>query len=408
VNVSGTADTVSQRSGQVRYFAGGNYPRIVLNGIAQLGANNGINPAAVIEMSASEAGTLELSNSAGTSFNQSASGLSATGANVSIIQNAGFGASTLTLNTSGTNSYNGSIDGNVSLTVAGTGTQILTGSSTYTGATTINGGTLQVSNAAGAGTGTGSVVVNNGGTLGGTGFIDNSFGASSVTVNAGGNLAPGASAGTLTMSLGTGALNLSGVAAGGLKFELGTPEVAGVDDNADSDHVVLSSGTLNIGTLSFSDFTFSNLGGVASGTYTLFDANSPITGSIVGGTGSFGAFNGALSIGGSNDILLTVTPGSPNNSDFNNDGIVNGSDFLIWQRGLGLTGQTTKANGDANGDTLVNAADLAIWKTKFGGPGASGAANSVPEPTSCMLVFFGGLAAIAARRTHVRGRVAHS
>jgi fibronectin-binding autotransporter adhesin len=402
VNVSGTADTVVQRSGQVRFFAGGNYPRISLNGITQLGANNGINPTALIEMAVLEAGTLELSNAAGNSFNQAASGLSATGANVSIVQNTGIGASVLTLNTTASNTYNGSIDGNVSLSVAGTGTQILTGTSSYTGATTINGGTLLVNNAAGAGTGSGAVVVNSGGTLGGTGFIDNSFGASSVTVNAGGNLAPGASAGTLTMSLGTGSLNLSGVAAGGLKFELGTPEVAGVDDNLDSDHVLLTSGTLNIGTLNFSEFTFSNAGGLAAGTYTLFDASSPITGAIGTASGSFSGFTGTLSINGANnDILLTVTPGG-NSADFNNDLIVNGTDFLIWQRGLGLTGQTGKTNGDANGDTVVNGADLGIWKTQFGTPGATGAASAVPEPTACMLLVVGGLGIIAVRRNGVR------
>jgi fibronectin-binding autotransporter adhesin len=404
VNVSGTADTVSQRSGQVRYFAGGNYPRIILNGIAQLGAANGINPTAVIEMAVSEAGTLELSNAAGTSFNQGAAGLSATSANIAIIQNTGLGSSTLALNTTGTNTYNGQIDGNISLTVAGTGTQILTGSSTYTGGTTINGGTLQVNNASGAGTGSGPTAVNSGGTLGGTGFIDTSTTNSNVTVNAGGNLAPGASAGTLTMSLGTGTLNLSAVAAGGLKFELGTPEVAGVDDNLDSDHVVLSSGALNIGSLNFSEFTFSNAGGLAAGTYTLFDASSPITGTIGTASGSFGGFTGTLSINGaSNDVLLTVTPGG-NSADFNSDGIVNGTDFLIWQRGLGLTSQSGKTNGDANGDTVVNSLDLAVWKSQFGTPGVTGAASAVPEPTACMLLVFASLGCIAARRAGARQR----
>src|SRR5262249_53035001 len=50
-------------------------------------------------------------------------------------------ASTLTLNTTGTNGYNGAINGNINLTVGGTGTQQLTGTggSSYTGATTITG-----------------------------------------------------------------------------------------------------------------------------------------------------------------------------------------------------------------------------------------------------------------------------
>ncbi|MBN1854567.1 MAG: hypothetical protein JW829_17680, partial [Pirellulales bacterium] len=48
----------------------------------------------------------------------------------------------------------------------------------------------------------------------------------------------------------------------------------------------------------------------------------------------------------------TWTPGG-DNADFNGDNIVDGNDFLIWQIGLGLTGQTNNDNGDANGDGTV-------------------------------------------------------
>ncbi|MBN1854251.1 MAG: hypothetical protein JW829_16095, partial [Pirellulales bacterium] len=48
----------------------------------------------------------------------------------------------------------------------------------------------------------------------------------------------------------------------------------------------------------------------------------------------------------------TWTPGG-DNADFNGDKIVDGNDFLIWQIGLGLTGQTNNDNGDANGDGTV-------------------------------------------------------
>jgi hypothetical protein len=56
-----------------------------------------------------------------------------------------------------------------------------------------------------------------------------------------------------------------------------------------------------------------------------------------------------------------------NNADFNGDNIVDGADFLIWQRGFGLTGQPNKSTGDANGDGNVNGLDLDQWKSKFGG-----------------------------------------
>ncbi|BBO31214.1 dockerin type I domain-containing protein [Lacipirellula parvula] len=87
-----------------------------------------------------------------------------------------------------------------------------------------------------------------------------------------------------------------------------------------------------------------------------------------------------------------------NNADFNGNGIVDGTDFLTWQRGFGLTGQPNKSTGDANGDGAVNAADLTIWKTQFGtNPGAAVAAASVPEPATGALAV-GALAGVAMRR----------
>lgn len=55
------------------------------------------------------------------------------------------------------------------------------------------------------------------------------------------------------------------------------------------------------------------------------------------------------------------------NADFNNDGMVDGSDFLIWQRQFGAA-VPAFTNGDANGDGAVNAADLAVWRDQFGSP----------------------------------------
>ncbi|QDV44244.1 Extracellular serine protease precursor [Stieleria neptunia] len=87
--------------------------------------------------------------------------------------------------------FSGQIATAVSLVKSDTGTQTLAGNNTYAGTTTVNGGVLQID---GAHTGGGDYTVNAGGTLGGNGTI-----GSAVIVNAGGHLAPGASAGTLSV-----------------------------------------------------------------------------------------------------------------------------------------------------------------------------------------------------------------
>jgi hypothetical protein len=95
-------------------------------------------------------------------------------------------------------------------------------------------------------------------------------------------------------------------------------------------------------------------------------------------------------------ITLPTPPAG--NADFNNDNIVDGADFLIWQKGLGLTGQSGKGTGDANGDGNVDAADLVLWQSKYGGAPSVGAASAVPEPASLALTAIALLAAAGLKR----------
>jgi hypothetical protein len=81
-----------------------------------------------------------------------------------------------------------------------------------------------------------------------------------------------------------------------------------------------------------------------------------------------------------------------NDADFNDDGVVDGEDFLTWQRGLGVA--DTFRQGDANSSGAVDGQDLAIWEAQFGGGvSAATAATAVPEPAmtlTCLacLAFF--------------------
>ncbi|WP_419580182.1 cadherin-like domain-containing protein [Stieleria magnilauensis] len=128
--------------------------------------------------------------------------------------------------------FAGTIDGEVSLVKSGAGTQALAGTMTHTRTTTIDGGVLQVD-----GTHTGGLdyTVNANGTLGGNGSI-----GSSVTVNAAGHLAPGASAGSLSVN----AVTLSSDAF----FDV---ELAGATAGSEYDQLIANSATLG-GTLTVS------------------------------------------------------------------------------------------------------------------------------------------------------------
>jgi hypothetical protein len=91
---------------------------------------------------------------------------------------------------------------------------------------------------------------------------------------------------------------------------------------------------------------------------------------------------------------LAVAPAP--NANFDGLGLVDGNDFLKWQQGLGLTGQTTNANGDANASGTVDASDLSIWRSRFGQASAIAAVAAVPEPASAALLA--GLIACSYRR----------
>jgi hypothetical protein len=102
-------------------------------------------------------------------------------------------------------------------------------------------------------------------------------------------------------------------------------------------------------------------------------------------------------------------PASSDNADFNGDGVVDGTDFLAWQRGFGMTGGVELEHGDANGDGMVDAADLNAWSAAFGAsaapPNVSAPATTVPEPTTVGLSVGAALfvVAIARRRNFQNG-----
>ncbi len=80
---------------------------------------------------------------------------------------------------------------------------------------------------------------------------------------------------------------------------------------------------------------------------------------------------------GSSDLAVwnaqysNISTPTPSNGDSDGDGDVDGRDFLAWQRGYGITTGAQATDGDANADGAVNALDLTLWQTNYGGiPGA--------------------------------------
>jgi hypothetical protein len=139
---------------------------------------------------------------------------------------------------------------------------------------------------------------------------------------------------------------------------------------------------------------------------TLADTTPPIsttTELVFGGSVPFSTIPGrATPIP---QLVLTTTIGLA--ADFDVDSDVDGRDFLIWQRGYGLTGQSNNSHGDATGNGTVGGEDLAIWQGQFGSTSLSGfsaSAASVPEPATAALVgsliFFSFLSRAGTARLH--------
>jgi hypothetical protein len=108
-----------------------------------------------------------------------------------------------------------------------------------------------------------------------------------------------------------------------------------------------------------------------------------------------GDFRGAFAPGMMRvDNILAEGPGVIEDADFDDDGDVDGQDFLVWQQGLGVG--TTNPTGDADASGSVDGLDLAIWKTQFSGAPAQPAAAVIPEPAAPVLGLVAAGIAIAA------------
>jgi hypothetical protein len=89
---------------------------------------------------------------------------------------------------------------------------------------------------------------------------------------------------------------------------------------------------------------------------------------------------------------------SPIDANFDSIGVVDGSDFLIWQKGLGVAPPANKSTGDSDLNGAVNGADLSNWRGHFGLAAGGAAAGAIPEPASLGLGLVAMLGLAGLRR----------
>jgi hypothetical protein len=90
------------------------------------------------------------------------------------------------------------------------------------------------------------------------------------------------------------------------------------------------------------------------------------------------------------------------NADFDGDGVVGGSDFLVWQRNFGTLLGAANSQGDADGDGDVDGDDLTLFKAGAIStpvpPMSASIVAAVPEPSAFTLAAFSAVVLGASRR----------
>ena len=105
-------------------------------------------------------------------------------------------------------------------------------------------------------------------------------------------------------------------------------------------------------------------------------------------------------------ILSAFQPVGTLPGDYNNNGVVDAADYILWRNGGPLANEV-----DTPG--VVNAADYTAWRARFGNTSGSGAGvtgeppvttSAVPEPSAFVLLAIGGLRLLARHKRDFAAR----
>lgn len=203
---------------------------------------------------------------------------------------------------------------------------------------------------------------------------------------------------TLNIQSGIVNVNHSVIAGTGGQIVNGAAAILGTAGSTSFGGNLINTGTLavEIGGTGADQFSQFNVGGTAtlSGfvSPSLVNGFMPTSGStftiltatnlINSGIAISGPLSGSMSLSVmGNSLVLTAGLGG----DFNQDGKVNGADYVVWRKGLG----TTYVQNDYN-----------VWRSNFGAGGGSGASlgAAVPEPSSLALLLVVGSISLGTRR----------
>jgi hypothetical protein len=288
-----------------------------------------------------------------------------------------LGQSILVVRGSNDLTLSGEISGAGSINMNGTGVLTLTGADNIVGETQVNSGKLLV-NSPGS-LSTSNVTVASGATLGGSGSING-------PVTSSGTIAPGASVGTLTL-----ANSLTINDGSSLSFELGPG----------TNHDLITVGTdLTLPSGTAATLNLVNAGGMTAGTYPIIDYTGTLTGNpltaLTLGTQPSGFSFALINNTGNTSIDLQVTATGPVGvqGDYNNNGVVDAADYVVWRNGGPLQNEVTGVTPGS-----VTPEDYDAWRARFGNTSGSGSA-AVPEPGAMLLLLLGiaGGLSVGARR----------